>query len=258
MSKRSDKTTRPGYDAAFHTTHWTEILSARSGKDSKRETALEQLLQRYWKPVYCYLRSKSHDDEVAKDLTQGFFHEIVLGRDLIQRADQAKGRFRTFLLTCLNRYVANVRRDQVAKYRMPKGGFVRLETIHGANIPEPAGYTTPAQIFDYAWASTLMDQVLAELASEFREARKATHWRVFKARILDPIVSNADPPSLADVCAKEGISSKKKASNMVITVKRRFQAILWRHVRQLVSSDAEVYEEIRHLMKIFSRGGAAF
>jgi len=47
-----------------------------------------------------------------------------------------------------------------------------------------------------------------------------------------------------------------KASNMVITVKRRFQAVLRRHVRQCVDSDAEVNEEIRDLMKIFCRRGA--
>jgi DNA-directed RNA polymerase specialized sigma24 family protein len=254
--RTSDETGLVGWDGAFRTTHWTEILSARSEDEPRRRAALAELLGRYWKPVYCYLRSRGHAHETAKDLTQGFFHEVVLGKGLVQRAHRARGRFRTFLLKCLDRYVANVHRAEVTKQRMPEGGLVSLGEINEVNSLEQLHYTTLTEIFDYAWASALLDQVLAEVEEECGETGKATHWKVFQAKVLQPIMSNSAPIPLVQLCERYRISSEARASNMIITVKRRFQAILRRHVRQLVDSDAEVYEEIRHLMRIFSTSRA--
>jgi hypothetical protein len=64
------------------------------------------------------------------------------------------------------------------------------------------------------------------------------------------------PPSIAEVCARYGIASAAKASNMIVTVKRRFRATLMCHVRPLVASAAAVDEEIRDLLEILSRNGA--
>lgn len=248
-----------GWDGAFHTTRWTEIFEARSADESRRtagQAALDALVGRYWKPVYYYLRCKGYAREGAKDLTQGFFHEVVLGRGLIQKADRARGRFRTFLLKALDRYVANVQRDEKRKRRTPEGGLVSLEDVDWLRVPEPVHYASPVEAFDYAWASALLDQVLAEVAGKCRETGTVTHWELFRARVLAPIMDNAEPPSLAHLCEKHSIPKRAKASHMILTVKRRFQSVLRRHVRQFVETDAEVDEEIDHVLKIFSRGGA--
>lgn len=84
-----------------------------------------------------------------------------------------------------------------------------------------------------------------------RRARRRT-----RAKVLEPIRDNVDPPSLEHLCEKYGIADKAMASNMIFTVKRQFQALLRRHVRELVDSDAEVDEESRERMAIFS-GAAA-
>ena len=254
--KGGDKPTTRGGNEPFPVTHWTEILAARSDSEPRRQAALEELLTAYWKPVYCYLRSKGHEKEASKDLTQGFFHEVVLGRDLIQRADRAKGRFRTFLLKALGEYAASVRRADKAKKRLPEGGFLPLEGIDTLGIPELTYCRTPQEVFDYAWASALLDEVLTEVEGECRETGMATHWEVFRARILGRILENAASPSLTELCAKHHISSEMKASNMATTVKRRFYSILRRRVRQLVGSDSEIDQEIRDIIEIFSKGGA--
>jgi len=253
VSRRADKTTTRGYDAAFHTTHWTEIFDAGSEDENMRQAALTELLKRYWKPVYCYLRRKGYDRESAKDLTQGFFHEILLGRSLIQHADRSKGRFRTFILMALDRYVTSALRTETRKRRMPEGGLVSLDDVDWLAIPDRDG--TPTQVFDYAWASTLLDVVVAEVAEKCRGKGNATHWELFQARVLRPILGNAESPSLADLCEKHGIPRKTKASNMIFAVKRRFRTVLRRTVRQFVDSDSEVDEEIHYLMRVLSRGG---
>ena len=60
--------------------------------------ALERLCRLYWPPLYCYLRRQGQLPEAARDLTQHFFLKF-LQRESIKRANQSRGRFRTFLLT---------------------------------------------------------------------------------------------------------------------------------------------------------------
>jgi hypothetical protein len=256
MSRSADKRTTGAWDGAFHTTHWTEIFDARSEGEPRQREAMEQLLQTYWRPVYCFLRRKGYDREATKDFTQGYFHEVVLGRSLIQKADRTKGRFRTFLIRALERYMTSVHRADVAKRRMPEGGFIRLDGAESLEIPELVHYATPAEVFDYAWASALLDRVLAEVASQCRQRGKGTHWDVFQARVLLPITENAECASLAELCEKLDIASKSTISKMTVAVNRRFRTVLRGHVRQLVDSDAEVDDEIEHLMGILSKRSA--
>ncbi len=252
----NDRTQIGGTQEAFQTTHWTEILDARTLDEARKRDAVGTIVRQYWKPVYCYLRRKGCDNDRAKDLTQGFFHEIVLGRELISQADRKKGRFRTLLLTALDRYTTSAHRAETAKKRMPAEGLIPLDAMDMSRTPQPAKGSTPDQAFAYAWASTLLDKVLAEVKEGCRKAGQATHWEVFSLRILRPTMEDADSPALAQVCAQYGISDETKASNMVITVKRRFRRVLRNHVRQFVASDVEIYEEICELMRILSAGGA--
>ena len=85
-----DQTSMGGDAETFLTTHWSLIEDFQTGEDKDR-VLIGLLLQKYWKPVYCYLHRKGYDNEQAKDLTQGFFHEIVLNRNIVQRAEKSEG-----------------------------------------------------------------------------------------------------------------------------------------------------------------------
>jgi len=77
--KHGDYTDIGGVGQSFLTTQWTLIEGIKS-EANKDKALVGLLLDRYWKPVYCYLRRKGHDNEQAKDLTQDFFHEVILSR----------------------------------------------------------------------------------------------------------------------------------------------------------------------------------
>jgi RNA polymerase sigma-70 factor (ECF subfamily) len=255
MSKSDKETTMGGAKNVFQTTCWSEILDAKTRDETRRRAVVGNLMQRYWKPVYCYLRHKGHKNETAKDLTQGFFYEIILGRELIQQANKARGRFRTFLLTALDRYVVSEHRKETAQKRLPIHGLVELDTTV---IPDLAARsdTTPEQIFHYAWAVDLLDQTLSTVQMECFETGKGVHWEVFHAKLVAPILENYEPPPLRNLCNKYGVENETKASNMIITVKRRFDAVLKRFLRQYVQSDSEVENEFSELIGILSKGSA--
>jgi hypothetical protein len=243
-------------DRGFRTTHWSEISEARSGDPAKRYAALSKVILRYWRPVYCYLRCKGYDIEAAKDLTQSFFQEVVLGRSLIQQAEREKGRFRTLLLRSLDRYTASVQRAELAKHRMPEGGLVYLENIEEIEAADGGERGNPSEAFDYAWASTLLDQVLGEVERECRETGKSIHWELFQARVVAPILNDESALSRAELCETYNLPSRTKVSNMIVTVKRLFDVVLRDHVRCFTAPEDEVDEEIRYLIKILSRSGA--
>lgn len=249
----SYKTSMGGENEAFQTTCWLEIHDAQRCKGARRREIIDKLLTRYWKPVYCYLRHKGYDNESAKDLTQGFFHEIVLRRDLVQKHDEVKGRFRTFLLTALDRYVVSAHRAETAVERRPKNGIVSLQSFDEASLPMPSEVMKPDEAFTYSWASVLLDEVLAEVEQECSREGKDTYWVVFRARVLEPIMDGTEPRPLTELCRQLGIRSETKASNMIVTVKRRFQAAMRRQLFQHVKSDEEVKQEICDLMEILSK-----
>jgi hypothetical protein len=237
---------------AFLTTHWSLINGIRATEDRDR-SLIGVLLSKYWKPVYCYLRRKGYANEAAKDLTQGFFHEIVLNKNLVERADQAKGRFRAFLLHALSQYLINERDKQTAQKRMPRGGLVSLEAVGPTNIPEGIAQLPPDDSYDYAWLSALLDEVLEEVQASCTQEGLGIHWEIFRERVIRPTLEDVEPAPLAQLCEQYGVDDEKQASNMVITVKRRFQSALRNHVRRTVLAEDQVTEELAELMKFFGR-----
>ena len=247
-----DYTDMGGTSEAFLTTHWSLVEDIKSKEDKKRAlTGL--LLDRYWKPVYCYLRQKGYDNDRAKDFTQGFFHEVVLNRNLLQRAEQCKGRFRSFLLHALNQYLIDRKREQRAHKHIPKDKLVTLDNIEPPILPQTISKLGPVDSFNYAWKSALLDRILTQVQAECCEQGIEIHWKVFNDRVVLPIMENLEAPSLKEICAKYAIENEVKASNMAITVKRRFRSALKKYIRSTVISENQTDEELKEILKLFPK-----
>lgn len=257
VAKNHDQTDIGGAGGVFLTTHWSMIEDIKL-KEDKERALIGLLLDRYWKPVYCYLRRKGYDNERAKDLTQGFFHEVVINRNLIQRADQCKGRFRSFLLHALNQYLINTRNEEGTGKHIPAKKLVSFEMIDPVDVPRAISNLSPEDTYNYTWLSSLLDRILSEVQRQCCEDGMEIHWNIFNDRIVQSIMENAEPLSLTEICQKYSIEDQKKASNMNITVKRRFQSALKRYIRNTVTSDSQVDEELEEIMRFFSEKGAAF
>jgi DNA-directed RNA polymerase specialized sigma24 family protein len=251
MMVYDDRTDMGGTGAEFLTTHWSAIEAVGTTADDRNRALVGLLLNRYWKPVYCYLRRLRYNNEQAKDLTQSFFHEVVLGRQLIQKADRSKGRFRSFLLTALKRHLINVRKKETARKRIPKDRLVPLDMIDPSELPQSSVHLTPEDAFNYGWVSSMMERVLGEVEAKCREDGRATYWQAFHDRVLKPITEQTDPPSVQQICEKYGIADGVKLANMVVTVKRRIRAALKEHVRDSVLSGEEANSEFEEIMQFF-------
>ena len=160
----------------FPTTRWTLILAAREG-DEARRAALESLLATYWKPVYFYLRRRGLAVEAAEDAVQGFCVQL-LERDFLPRLDPSRGRFRSYLLTSLDHYLANQHERETAQKR---GGGVRLVPIDLA-LAERELAAAPAEAataYEREWALGIMERALRRLRADYETGRRQGRADVF-------------------------------------------------------------------------------
>ena len=252
-----DHTDMGGAREAFLTTHWSLIDNIKKSQDKDR-VLIGLLLERYWKPVYCYLRRKKYKNEEAKDLTQSFFHEVVLNRHLVERADSSKGRFRSFLLHALGQFLISQKRKETTKKHIPKDKLVQLDINGPPVLPQDIIKGSPEDCFLYAWKSILVDRTLLQVQAECKDRGLEIHWNVFRDRIVQPLVDGKKPPSNKDLSSLYEIEDEATVSNMLVTVKRRFKTALKKQLRATVLSDDDVTPELQEMLNFFGKNAQEF
>jgi RNA polymerase sigma factor (sigma-70 family) len=234
----------------FTTTHWSEIQAARTASPGHRQAVLDNLARRYWKPVYRYLRARGHDEADARDITQDFFVEVILGRDLFGHADPHKGRFRPYLLHCLKNFTRERYRRHAAARRAPDRPLLSLDvwTEAGSSHYEPAApKLTPDDIFHRQWAASLLEQVIDRLRAACEAAGQKAHYTIFHERFVQPALEQTAPTALETLAERFGLTTKQ-AANRCETVRRRFRSLLLDEVRLTVAGETAAEEELQALL----------
>ena len=167
--------------AWFTTTHWSVVLMARDEQSPQAAEALEKLCRHYWRPIYAFIRRRGNRPDDARDLTQAFFARL-LEKHYLDMADATKGKFRTLLLTTVNRFLVNEwERTQTQKRG---GGAVHLsldaDVAEDGYRVDPADPATPDTIYERRWAETLLETVLARLRQEFEDDNQQERFELLK------------------------------------------------------------------------------
>lgn len=234
----------------FQTTHWEDLRAVRTSTPEHRQAVLEGLARRYWAPVYWYVRTNGIDHTEALDATQDFFVYVVLERDLFGRAEQVRGRFRAFLLQALKNFQRDRRRHTHAERRCPDGLVLSLDRwtgSEGRRLDLPAPDSNPEVQFHWKWAATLLEQVLADLERSCQRAGLASHFAIFRERVIRPALYGDTPTPTEELADRYGLTPKQVA-NRTETIRRRFRKLLLQEVSLTVGNQAEVEDEIRVLM----------
>ena len=227
---------------------WSQIAQLAHLDSVNGKPIVGNVIGRYWKPVYCYLRRSGCSDVAAKDLSQGFFCDVVLGRKLLRKADPTKGSFRAFLKSALRNYVKDRWRRENIKRRIPSDRMVSLEGV-GGTLPDVTPAATPDEAFNLAWAGEVIREAVDETKKACLSLGHEAHWKVFWHRDLGPKLEGCPPIPLAELCRQLNLPSNKHASNLAQTARRRFEASLRARVRETVASGRYVDAELADLMK---------
>ena len=226
--------------ASFDDTNWWVVREAGRPKLPEAEAARASLCRTYWYPIYCYVRGLGHSPEDAQDLTQGFFARL-LKMDYVQAAVREKGKFRSFLLMMLKRFLA----DQWDRtQRQKRGGGAPTLSLDGGHTEffrrhEPAHTTTPDKVFDRLWAESLLQQALEWLERESVAAGKKELFEELKVH-----VTCESETTCAATARKLGMT----VSNLKVTVHRlrqRYRELLRAEIARTASNKEEVEEDLQ-------------
>lgn len=232
----------------FATTHWSVVRAAGGSGSTRARAALETLCRAYWYPLYAFVRRLGHAPHDAEDVVQGFFAQC-LEKNYLGAADQAKGRFRSFLLIALKRFLAN---EWDKAHTRKRGGGTRPISLDALTAEqryalEPADRLSADRLFERRWALTLLDTVLARLRDEQVAAGRLEAFELLK----DSLTAGAHAAPYAALAVR--LNTTEGAVKVAVhRLRQRYRELLEAEIANTVSSPEEVTAERRYLFSVLS------
>ena len=227
----------PGGD--FRTTRWTQVSRAKADSPEGRR-ALAELCTAYYEPVATFLRCELREADAARDLAHDFFAHVLAG-GAIARADQERGRFRSYLLGAVKHFLSNQR---AARQRRKRGGGVEnlsLNETEARTVPD-AGVLSPDAAFDRQWALTVVAHALEALRRECAAEGRADFFEQVKPWLTGD-AAHGDQAALAAGCGMNANALKVAVHRL----KQRFRRLLKAEVAGTLDDPALVEGEMRAL-----------
>ena len=222
----------------------------RAREEDSREAAQQALsgfCESYWPPLYSFLRHRGFSSADAQDLVQGFFAHL-LEQNTLTRADQQKGRLRTFLLGSLQNFLYN-EYDRARAFK--RGGGRQVVSIE-EHLPEAeaamlaTAHLSDAGCYDLVWASTIVSRAWQNLQTAFIAEGKA-EW----LEELRPFVAGGSvtAPNQEKAAARLGVPIATLRT-WLSRLRQRYRESLRMEVANTVSDPADVDQELHHLYQI--------
>jgi len=159
-----------------------------------------------------------------------------------------KGRFRTFLLVALKRFLANEWDRQHAQKR---GGFAPVVSIdqelaESRFTAEPAHQLQPDILFDRQWATSLLERTMSQLHDEYVTTGRARLFELLRGCLA------RDESALTYAGIARQLNLTEAAVKMAVhRLRARYREILRAQIAETVAGPEEIEEEIRHLFSTF-------
>ena len=231
----------------FPSTHWTLVERAASQEEPVRRPALEEFLRRYLPALRAHVAAWGGlTATLADDLVQGFVCSRLLERNLLARVGREGGRFRTFLLTTLDRYVIDQLRSERSR-RPPAGAAAPPDD----EVPAPV--SGASEEFDAAWARAVVAEAVWLTRKECDGSGRADLWEVFRVRLLGPAFDGADPEPHDALALRVGAGGADRSANLLVTAKRMFRRNLRRAVRDYALGEEDADDELAQLLATLQR-----
>jgi RNA polymerase sigma factor (sigma-70 family) len=229
----------------FRTTRWSVVLLSAQSKAPGYQAALEELYRIYWYPLYAYIRRRGHIPEEAQDLTQGFFLHLLEHKTL-GRADPLKGKFRSFLLGSLQKYLSTEWDRARCLKRGGKVEFVSLEmqAAEDRYRLEPADQLSAEKIFEARWALLLLEHALTVLGCQYAVRRKEAVFETLKGFVG---IGASGPEASYEAAGQVlglGVGTIK---TLIHRLRKQYMTVVREEVGRTVSDPAEIEDELRSL-----------
>ena len=229
----------------FATTRWSLVFNAGNSQSTRHESALDELCERYWFPLYAYASHGSTAHADAEDLVQGFFSDF-LKKNYLQDMNREKGRFRAFLLACFNHYSCN---EWKRARRQKRGGgadHLPVDWVTADEKLQLVAAGTPEKTYDRAWAITLLERVLAQLGQEMEAKGKRELFEELKPCLMTDRGDFSYQAAANRLKLSEENLRKRKERLL-----ERYQELIRQEILK-TCAPAQLQEEIASLLDAFS------
>ena len=237
----------------FPTTHWSLLARATSSGDDEARRALDELCRRYWTPVNQFVQFRGHRGAEAEDLTQEFFLHVCQ-HSTFARVDRMRGRFRSFLLGALARFLGDDRDRRNAGKR--GGGQTHMSLDDSSHPTAEAEAAVPPQetvAFDRAWARAIFRSALTQVRADFTREERAEDFALLKQFLP----GSGEPPSYKEAAQRMGITVAALTSE-IHRLRDAFRERVRAEVSATVSAPHEIDEEMAHLHRVLADRATAF
>lgn len=237
-----------GTDAEFpYRTEWTALVYPATGASQEAKEALDRLCRMYWFPLYAYVRRERIECHQAKDLIQSFFMHLFESNALKQ-ANRERGRFRTFLRSCLRNFMKDQWRKEMS---LKRGGNASVFSINDTEAEKkylklPSVDPAPESTYDRIWAATVIEQAMKNLKQAYSERGKLELFEALKGFLSGQLPSNA----YAELSSKLGIT--KEALEVNLSRFRKAFGVMVRNVIAETVAPSQINDEIQYLMEAWS------
>lgn len=231
----------------FMTTRWSVVLAAQSKSSPDSAAALETLCRAYWYPLYAYVRGSGRSPHDSQDLTQEFFARL-LAQDWLRVVLPEKGRFRTFLLATMKRFLTNEWHRDMAQKRGAGNLPLSLDTAEAEHRFAAEPPLTPDELYERRWAMTLLDESLERLQSEFTRIGRGQEFMFLKEWLTAERGSIPYERIAANLGTTEGA-----ARVAVHRMRKQFRLLFRQTIAETVDATGDVDAEVRHLVAVLSR-----
>jgi RNA polymerase sigma-70 factor (ECF subfamily) len=225
---------------SFPTTNWSNVRAAANPESPGRRVALDDLLRRYRPALWAHLvyRKKEATDR-ADDVVQSFILQKVLQGSLLAVADPARGKFRTLLLTALDRFWIDCRRREAL-------------WVSARELPPDTSAEEPADVSIAAWAMNVLVESVKRMRTECEAKHRPDLWGIFAGRDL-ACVCGSPPLSYNLLADRLGLQSGHQAANRYLTAQAMFQRNLHGELADYAGDDVDA--EIIQLRQSLSGAG---
>lgn len=220
------------------------MVSAGKPEGKEAHEAISSLCQRYWFPLYAYVRRRVPNLQEAQDLTQEFFLRLI-EKNAVARAAPERGRFRSFLLASLDNCLANEWDRANAKKRGGGCEMLPLDLNAGEsrlNL-EPTHNLTPQRLYEREWTLTLLSLAMDGLRADCESAGKVRQFELLQGALS----GDCERLNYASIAAELQMT-EEAVRQAVHRLRKRYRELLRAEVAQTVSDPGEVDEEIRSLL----------
>lgn len=237
----------------FLTTDWSAVASAADPAHPDHPNSIERLLLHYLPALKDFLVARySISSDHAEDIVQGFALEKVLKRQILAQADQARGRFRTFLLNALCNFAISEFRRASAQRRIPQNALIPLHELDeqsGLGVADDQS----AWEFDLAFTRQILTETVERFQRYCQKTGRQDFWEVFDGRILGPTLNDKPVLPYDVLVTRIGVRSPDQASNILMSAKRVFTRLLRSVVAEYAKDEAEIDEELALLRGMLNR-----